>query len=345
MSLSSSQFGYSGVLVPGDGSTDVTSVLDHIAPTSARRRLGAATAALALLTTAGLLLDQSGSARAASAIGFGEAESFAIIGSAAIKNTGTTVVIGDIGSTTITGDDDLTADDILLTGAKNPASAAQAQLDAGNAYTVTAGQGPAQSIPVELAPAAPLPPVLPGVYSSPTFEITNTMTLDALGNPDAVFVFKAASSLTTGSSSKILLTGGAQACNVFWQVGSSATLGTNSTFVGNILAYASVTLTTGADVVGRLYASTGTVTLDSNTVTRPACSTPTTTGTTTTGTTATPSAPATDGTPPTATSGAGTGPAPSARVGSPARTGPQVSRVPVGSVDAGDGSSVRATCE
>ncbi|SDF22028.1 Protein of unknown function [Blastococcus fimeti] len=328
----------------------MTSVLDHTAPTaSTRRRLGAATAALALLTTGGLLLDQSGNARAATAIGWGAADSFAVLGGAAIDNTGTSVVTGDIGSTTITGDDDLTADDILLTGAKNPASTAQAQLDAGNAYTVAAGQGPAQTIPVELAPAAALPPVTPGVYSSPTFEITNTMTLDAQGDPDAVFVFKAASTLVTGSSSKVLLTGGAQACNVYWQVGSSATLGTNSTFVGNILAYASVTLTTGADVVGRLYASTGTVTLDSNTVTRPGCSTPVTSTPTppsTPSTPATPTAPSPDGTPGTTTPGAsGTSPAPSGRNGSPARPGPQVSRVPVGSVDAGDGSSVRGTCE
>jgi type VI secretion system secreted protein VgrG len=107
-----------------------------------------------------------------------------------------------------------------------------------------------------------------------------------------VFVFQAGSSLTTASGSQINLTNGAQACNVFWQVGSSATLGTGSSFRGTILALTSITLTTGATVEGRVLARNGAVTLDTNTITKSTCAAPTATttapaATTTTTTTAT----------------------------------------------------------
>jgi hypothetical protein len=109
-------------------------------------------------------------------------------------------------------------------------------------------------------------PKLAGAYDSAagTFGITGTLTLDAQGNPNAVFIFKTSSTLITGGSSTIVLANGAQACNVFWQVGSSATLGANSTFKGTILAQTSATLTTGANVEGRVLARNGAVTLDSN---------------------------------------------------------------------------------
>jgi hypothetical protein len=111
------------------------------------------------------------------------------------------------------------------------------------------------------------------VYDSPagTFGITGTLTLDAQGDPNAVFVFKAASTLITASASIVNLVNGAKACNVFWQVGSSATLGTYSTLRGNVMAMASITGTTGVTVVGRLLARTAAVPLDTDTVTRPEC--------------------------------------------------------------------------
>ena len=112
-----------------------------------------------------------------------------------------------------------------------------------------------------------------------TFQITGTLTLDAAGDPNAVFVFKTNSTLITSGTSKVALLNSAQACNVFWQVGSSATLGTNSTFKGNILALTSATLTTGTNVEGRVLARNGGVTLDSNIVTRATCVVPTTAST------------------------------------------------------------------
>jgi hypothetical protein len=106
--------------------------------------------------------------------------------------------------------------------------------------------------------------------STSTLGITGTLTLDAGGNPNAQFIFQIASGLTTATSSNVVLINGASAANVFWQVGSSATLGTSSTFSGNILAQASISLGTGAALQGRALARTGAVTLLSNTVTSPA---------------------------------------------------------------------------
>jgi hypothetical protein len=112
----------------------------------------------------------------------------------------------------------------------------------------------------------------PGLYeSTSSLEISSgDLTLDAQGDPNAVFIFQMASTLTTTVGRQVLLSGGAKAANVVWQVGSSATLGTGSVFKGNILALASITVTTGAAVEGRLLARTGAVTLDANTITIPA---------------------------------------------------------------------------
>jgi hypothetical protein len=96
-----------------------------------------------------------------------------------------------------------------------------------------------------------------------------TVTLDAQGNPNAVFIFQIGSTLTTLGSTEILLAGGAQAQNIFWQVGSSATLGTNSIFEGTILSFQSISLDTGAVLNGRALARNGAVTMDSNIVTAP----------------------------------------------------------------------------
>ncbi len=274
MSPSSSQFGYSGVLVPGDGSTDVTSVLDHTSPfpSTLRRRLGAATAAVALLTTAGLLLDQSGSARAATAPGLGTADGYAVLAGSGITNTGSTVITGDLGTfptTTVTGENDIT-----LTGThRNDTENASAKGGLLTAFTTAAGQPSTRTITADLAnPAATL---TPGVYTQATaMGLTGTLTLDGGGDADAVFVFQAGDTLTTASASRVVLTGGAQACNVFWQVGVSATLGSDSTFVGTILAGTSITLNDRATVVGRVLASNGAVTMIDNVITRPVCSTP-----------------------------------------------------------------------
>ena len=360
MSPSSSQHGNSGALVPGDGSTDVTSVLDHTSPlpSSLRRRIGAATAAVALLTTAGLVLDQSGNARAATAIGLGTADGYAVLAGSGITNTGSTVIAGDLGTfptTTVTGENDIT-----LTGThRNDTENAAAKSGLLTAFNNAAGQASTQTISADLAnPAATL---TPGVYTQSTaMGLTGTLTLDGGGRTDAVFIFQAGDTLTTASASQVVLTGGTQACNVFWQVGVSATLGSDSTFVGTILAGTSITLNDRATVVGRVLASNGAVTMIDNVITRPLCSTPITSPVPTSPAPTSPAPTSPAPTSPTPTRPAPgvpepgddvpTGRAPrttdgtptSGRDGSPSDRAPQVPRVPVGSVDAGDGSSTRA---
>ena len=111
----------------------------------------------------------------------------------------------------------------------------------------------------------------PGVYcytsAGPAAQLTGTLTLDAQGSPNAVFLFQISSTLTTASNSTVLFSGGGQGGSVYWQVGSSATLGTGTAFAGNILALTSITLTTGATMdCGRALAINGAVTLDSNSI-------------------------------------------------------------------------------
>ena len=111
-----------------------------------------------------------------------------------------------------------------------------------------------------------------GIYkSTSSLGLTGDLTLNAQGNSDAVFIFQISSTLITGSGSHVILANGAKACNVFWQVGSSATLGTNSVFKGTILALTSIAVTTGAQVDGRVLAQNGAVTLDTNTITGCTC--------------------------------------------------------------------------
>jgi hypothetical protein len=107
-----------------------------------------------------------------------------------------------------------------------------------------------------------------GVYSSASsLALSGTLTLDGQGDPEAVFIFQMGSTLTTASASHVTLINGAQASHVFWQVGSSATLGTGSSIAGTIMALASITVTTGVTIEGRALALNGAVTLDTNTIT------------------------------------------------------------------------------
>jgi len=145
----------------------------------------------------------------------------------------------------------------------------QAQNDLTAAYNAAAATPTTATIPVELGGTT----LTPGVYASSagTFGINGNLTLDAQGDPNAVFIFKAASTLITASASasRVVLVNGAQAANVIWVVGSSATLGTSSLLRGSILAQASITVTTGVTVDGRLLARTAAVTLDTATITAP----------------------------------------------------------------------------
>jgi type VI secretion system secreted protein VgrG len=201
------------------------------------------------------------------------ADGFAVLAGSTITNTGLSTVTGDVGlhpGTSVTGFDD-GADSVTQAGAMHVADgvAAQAKIDLGAAYDDAASRG-ATRVGTELASPTPLKA---GVYDSAagTFGITGTLTLDAENIPDAVFIFKMASTLTTASASIVELINGADACNVFWQVGSSATLGTFSSFKGNILAMASITVTTGVNIVGSTLARSGAVTMDTNTITDSSC--------------------------------------------------------------------------
>jgi hypothetical protein len=205
-------------------------------------------------------------ATAAAPVPLGTAANFAVLAAATVTNTGPTTITGDLGlspGTSVTGFPPgkvtgtvYTADSVAL----------QAEADLTTAYNDAAALAATATIPVELGGTTETP----GVYVSPagTFGITGTLTLNAQGNPAAVFVFKAASTLITASASNVKLVNGAKAANVFWLVGSSATLGTYSTLRGNIMALASITVTTGVTIHGRALARTAAVTLDTDTITK-----------------------------------------------------------------------------
>jgi len=231
-------------------------------------------------------------------VGLGTAGNFAVLAGETITNTGPTTITGDVGlhpGSSVTGFDSVT-----LNGALHVADAVaqQAKVDLVTAYDQAAGSGPATTVATELGGQT----LTAGAYNSAsgTFEITGTLTLDAQGDPNAVFVFQMASTLVTASTSVVNVINGANACNVFWQVGSSATLGTGTVFRGNILALTSIALTTGASIEGRALARNGQVTMDTNTITQAACTqqiTPTTTTTTTPTTTPTTAPPTTQPSP------------------------------------------------
>lgn len=240
-------------------------------------------------------------------VGLGTASSFAVLGGQSVTNTGPSVISGDIGvspGTSITG----FPPGVQTSGAiyANTAEAASAQADLTTAYNDAAGRTPATAADADFAGET----LVPGLYGGPTLGNTGQMTLDAQGDPNAVWIFQAESTLITASGSSILLVNGADPCNVYWQIGSSATLGTNSTFVGTVMALTSITAQTGATIEGRLLARNGSTTLDSNTITSTVCAQPLP-PTTTTSSPPTTSAPTTSPpttSPPTTTdAGAGAG--------------------------------------
>jgi hypothetical protein len=192
------------------------------------------------------------------------ANNFAVLAGSTVTNTGATIINGDLGlspGSVVGGFPPGTMNGTIHIA---DAAAIQAKIDLTNAYVDAAGQ-PATPLAVELGGTTQTP----GVYSSDTFSITGILTLDAGGDSDAIFIFQAGSTLDTAVSSTVSLINGAKAANVYWQVGSSATLGSNSGFAGNILALTSITLNTGVMLDGRALARTGAVTLDANTITKP----------------------------------------------------------------------------
>lgn len=196
------------------------------------------------------------------------ADSFAILAGSTVTSTGATSVTGNLGvspGTAVTGFPPAT-----LTGTQHAgnATAAQAIADLTTAYNDAAGR---TLCPVTVAGNLGGQTLAPGLYkSTSSLEITSgDLTLDAQGDADAVFIFQMASTLTTTAGRQVILAGNANAANVYWQVGSSATLGTTSTFKGTIMADQAITLETGATLDGRALARIAAVELDANPIVKP----------------------------------------------------------------------------
>ncbi len=193
---------------------------------------------------------------------------FAVLAGSTVTNTGSTMIAGDVGvnpGSAVTG-----FPPGLASGAihKADGAAAQAQAALTAGYIDAAGRSGSTTVAGDLVGKT----FTAGVYkSTSSLALSGDVTLDAQGDPAAVFIFQISSTLTTGSGSHVVLANGAKACNVFWQVGSSATLGTNSVFKGNILALTSITITTGVNLQGRALARNGAVTLDSDVITGCTC--------------------------------------------------------------------------
>ena len=239
-------------------------------PGLSRKRAAVGLASLLSLTA--VALPASASA-AQPPVGLGTADSFAVLAGSTVTNTGPSVLNGDLGvspGTSLTGFG--TAPDGTVNGTTHSgdAAAASAETALTNAITDAAGRTPASAVTADLGGQR----LTPGVYNGPTLGLTGALTLDARGNANAVFIFQAGSTLTTAVGSSVILVNGAQACNVFWEIGSSATLGAASMFTGNILASASISLDNAVALNGRALASTGAVTLINDTVTAARCAAP-----------------------------------------------------------------------
>lgn len=202
----------------------------------------------------------------AAQISLGTAQGFGVLGGSTVTNTGATTVNGNVGvspGTAVTG----FLPGVIVGGSihSNDAVAVQAQNDLTTAYNNIAATPCTVDLTGQNLGGLTL---TPGVYCfSSSAQLTGALTLDALGNPNALFLFKIGSTLTTASGSTVTVINGGSSCNrVYWQVGSSATLGTGTSFAGDILALTSITLTTGANTSGRVLARNGAVTLDTNNV-------------------------------------------------------------------------------
>jgi type VI secretion system secreted protein VgrG len=199
-------------------------------------------------------------ASAATAPNLGTAGNFVVLGGSTVTNTGSSVLTGDLGvwpGLAIIG---FPPGIVNGTTHAGDAVALQAQSDLVTAYNNVAGQMCDTDLTgTDLGGLT----LLPGAYCfSTSAQLTGTLTLDAQGDPNAVFLFQIGSSLTTASNAVVDLINGGSSCNVFWQVGSSATLGTSTAFAGSILALTSITSNTSVSLSGQLLARNGAVTLD-----------------------------------------------------------------------------------
>jgi len=245
-------------------SSDSPAVSRHSSLRAGRRTFRAG---LLLLGTLSTLLFAGNALGATATVGLGKAASFSVLGGSTVTNTGPTTMFGDLGlapGSSVTG-----APHVLGQTHIDDAVATEAKSALTSAYNEAASRPTNGSAGTDLAGQT----FSPGVRtaSSSLLLSSGSVTLNAEGNPNAVFIFQIPTTLITGSHTTVSLINGAQACNVFWQVGSSATLGTGTRFVGTIMAAESITANTGATIHGRLLAQTAAVTLEANTITTSNC--------------------------------------------------------------------------
>jgi hypothetical protein len=199
-------------------------------------------------------------------VSLASAGAYGVLGGATVTSAGLTVINGDLGvspGTAYTGFPPGIVNGTIHAG--DPV-AAKAEADAGIAYNNAVARKNPTAVPADIGGMT----LTPGLYKAPTtLGISSTVTLNGENKPLSVFIFQVPSTLTTAVNSAVVLTNQALACNVFWQVGSSATLNTDSTFVGTIIAAASISVGTGSSVDGRLLAQSGAVTLLANTISVP----------------------------------------------------------------------------
>jgi hypothetical protein len=227
-----------------------------------------AAAALGALFLAGPL---AASAHAAATVPpLATASAFSVLAGTTVTNTGATTIDRSVGvhpGSAVTGRNTMT---IGGTVHKADAVALQAKKDLTTAFNQAAGQtdNPPNTVDNELGGET----LTGGVYTHPSaMGLTGALTLDGENNPDSVWVFQAGSTLITAPGASVVLENQANPCNVFWQVGSSATLDTTTSFVGTIMAEASITMNTGATIQGRTLARSGAVNLHNNVFTSPDC--------------------------------------------------------------------------
>lgn len=284
--MDASTFTTSTVKLNGPGAAPVTGTVTytrspamaHFTPSSA---LTANTAYTGTITTGAK--DMAGNALAAnytwnfntatasniqSAVDLGDAAAFVVLAGSTVTSTGATALNGNLGVSPGTAVSGFPPGTMVGTQYTGNATSAAAMVDLSTAYSDAAGRTQSPVILAGNLGGLTLPP---GLYKSTSSLAISSgdLTLDAMGDPDAVFIFQIASTFTTSSGRTVILTGGAKSTNVFWQVGSSATLGTSSVVKGTILANQSITLDTGAALNGRALTRIGGVTLAGNNVVKP----------------------------------------------------------------------------
>lgn len=226
-----------------------------------------------LILAAAMLLAPQQATAAEAPVPLGLTGAFAVLAGATVTSAGLTAIYGDLGSgpgTAVEGFPPGTISGMIHAG---DAATTLAQADLTTAYIDAASRNVATITVAGNLGGQTLPP---GLYKSTSSLAISSgdLTLDAQGDANAVFIFQMASTLTTTAGRQVILSGGAQAANIFWQVGSSATLGTATIFKGTIMAQESITMETGATLHGRALARIGAVTLDANTVTLPSITEP-----------------------------------------------------------------------